>query len=328
MRFLLPLLCLCVLTQCQKKIATPTDTPALEGYTYHQMMMGTRFSINLYAADSTAADAAAKEAFQYAANVNRACSDYDVTSELMQVNSAPANQPIKISPMLLDVLQKALNIAKQTNGTYDPTLGWHSYNWRMARKKNALPTSAEINRAQKASGWQKISLDLKQHTVTKLAKNMRLDLGGIAKGYAADGMLEILKKHSITRTSIVAGGEILLGDPPPHKEGWKMTFMTLDTQYTITPKNLTTSNCAISTSGDIYQSITINNQRYSHVVDPATGLGLTQRISATIIAPNTTTSDALATAYCVNPKLTYPNIKKLIVFEKEDGSLGKKGQIE
>jgi thiamine biosynthesis lipoprotein len=156
--------------------------------------------------------------------------------------------------------------------------------------------------------------------VTKLAENMRLDLGGIAKGFAADGMLDILHQHKITCASVIAGGEIVLGDPPPDKEGWEVTLMTLDTESAITPAKITRANCAISTSGDLYQAVTIDGQRYSHIVDPSTGLGLTRRISATVIGPNVTLTDALATAFCVNPQLSYPDVETIIVTENEDGS--------
>ena len=125
----------------------------------------------------------------------------------------------------------------------------------------------------------------------------------------------------ITRATIIAGGEILLGNSPPDKDGWEVTLQTLDTEHTITPKTITRSNCAISTSGDLYQAITIDGQRYSHVVDPTTGLGLTRRVSATVIGPNVTLTDALATAFCVNPKLTYQGVETLIVFEQTDGTL-------
>ena len=114
-----------VLAQCGQKEEV-AETITLKKFTYHQPLMGTRFSIVLYASDQKTADTAAKAAFEYAGKVNDTCSDYDVTSELMQLNAAPANQAVKLSPMLFDVLNQALTIAKKINGAYDPTLGWHS----------------------------------------------------------------------------------------------------------------------------------------------------------------------------------------------------------
>ena len=310
-----------LICQCRQSEETPlvSTSSSLQCHTYHQSMMGTRFSITLYTENNqqgkNQADHAAKLAFRLASDINSACSDYDVTSELMRLNDAPTNQAVPLSPLLFDVLDSALKIAKQTNGAYDPTLGHHSYNWRMARKKGTLPSNEKIASAKAASGWKNLQLNTQDHTVTKRIDHMRLDLGGIAKGYAAEKMLHILNQHQITRASVIAGGEVRLGDPPPNQPGWEITLKTLDANHQLSPQTLTLSNCAISTSGDLHQSITINGQRYSHIVNPNTGLGLTTRISATIIAKDATLTDALATAYCVQPDLNYPDVQSLVIRE-------------
>jgi len=318
--FLLRFSILCAfLTHC-KQAESPTPV-ALHKFTYQQALMGTRFYITLYAEDQKKAVLAATEAFQLAADVNRACSDYDVTSELMQLNAAPAHQAVTLSPLLFDVLDEALHIAKQTEGAYDPTLGHHSYNWRMARKKRVLPTPEKIAKAIASSGWQHVQLDPNNLTATKKMGDMRLDLGGMAKGYAADIMLDSFQNYHITRASVTAGGEVRLGDPPPGQTGWKVTLKTLDENHQVSPEIIKLSNCAISTSGDIHQSITIGGQRYSHIVHPKTGLGLTQRISATIIGKQATITDALATAYCVFPTLNIPEVQALVIQINSDGEM-------
>lgn len=316
-RITLTLLTPILLTQCQRtgKQEPSPATPTLTHFTYQQPLMGTHFKISLYAKNQTQADTAARAALQFATDVNSACSDYNLNSELMRLNASPHNQPIHLSPLLHNILHTALAIAENTHGAYDPTLGHHSYNWRMARKKNTLPTSGAIIRAQTASGWKKIQLNRSTHTAIKLTPNMRLDLGGIAKGYAADGMLRTLNKHHITRAAITAGGEILLGNPPPNKPGWPVTIKTLDGD-----KTLTLTNCAISTSGDLHQSISIHGTRYSHIVNPATGLGLTTRVSATVIGPTCTLTDALATALCVKPSLSPPNTRFLVITLQPNGT--------
>ena len=312
------------LPQCkhgQQSEDTKPRHSALERHTYQQSLMGTRFFITLYAENKNEADAAATAAFSYASDVNSACSDYDVSSELMKLNAAPHHQPISLSPLLYDVLNRALWIAQQTKGAHDPTLGHHSYNWRMARKKRVLTSPEKIAQAIAASGWAKLQLDPKLKTAIKLVPNMRLDLGGIAKGFAADGMLAILNQHAIDRASITAGGEVRLGESPPDQVGWKVTFKTLDTQHQLSPATMVLSNCAVSTSGDLHQIITLGGMNYSHIVDPSTGLGLTTHVSATIIADNATLTDALATAYCVNPTLNYPGVKTLVILAQPDGTL-------
>ena len=132
-----------LLSQCRSDENRGTredEPPHLHRHTYQQNLMGTRFFVTLYTAEEKTANLAAKEAFQLAAEINDTCSDYDVTSELMRLNADPSNQAIPVSDMLFDLLSLALNISQQTHGAYDPTLGHHSYNWRMARKKgSSLP---------------------------------------------------------------------------------------------------------------------------------------------------------------------------------------------
>jgi thiamine biosynthesis lipoprotein len=311
-------------TQCrspQKIPANSAEAPALQKYTYQQALMGTRFLMTFYTKDKAQADEAARAAFRFADDVNSACSDYDVTSELMQLNAAPSMKSIPLSDLLSDILHTSLEISTISNGAYDPTLGHHSYNWRMARKKGVLPTADQITKAKAASGWKYLMFVDKRQSITKLTPNMRLDLGGIAKGYAADGMLKVLTQHGITQASITAGGEVRLGDAPPGRDGWKISLHTLDSEHQLSPKIIVLSNCAISTSGDLYQSITIDGTRYSHIVDPDTALGLTTRRSATVIGPDCTHTDALATALCVDPTLQFPKFKTLVILEQPDGTL-------
>ena len=311
-------------SQCRSPRKTPAETaeaPALQKHTYQQSMMGTRFFITLYAHDKAQADKAARAAFLFADDVNSACSDYDVTSELMKLNAAPSMKSIPLSDILSDILHTSLEISAISKGAYDPTLGHHSYHWRMARKKGVLPKADQIARAKAASGWKRLMFVGKRQSITKLAPNMRLDLGGIAKGYAADGMLKTLIQHGITQASITAGGEVRLGDAPPDRDGWNISLKTLDSTHQLSSKTIVLSNCAISTSGDLYQSITIDGTRYSHIVNPDTALGLTTRKSATVIGPDCTHTDALATALCVDPTLQFPKFKTLVIYEHTDGTL-------
>jgi len=136
-------------------------------------------------------------------------------STLQKPTSDPSTPSTSLSVVFPQEFRSALSIAKQTNGAYDPTLGHHSYNWRMTRKKGSLPSTHAITQAQTFSGYRHIHLDTTQKTITTNIGHIKFDLGGIAKGYAADRMLTTLKQHGITRASITAGGDVRLGDPPP-----------------------------------------------------------------------------------------------------------------
>jgi thiamine biosynthesis lipoprotein len=111
-------------------------------------------------------------------------------------------------------------------------------------------------------------------------------------------MLAIFIKYDLRSTSITAGGDVRLGDPPPGKKGWQVGVRTFDKNQD--SSTLTLANCAVSTSGDLQQRIEIDGISYAHIINPQTGLGITKNpVAATVIAPTATQSDALATACCV-----------------------------
>jgi thiamine biosynthesis lipoprotein len=127
---------------------------------------------------------------------------------------------------------------------------------------------------------------------------MLLDLGGIAKGYAADQTQKVLKKHGITQALVAAGGDIVVTDSPPESQGWRVGITPLGETDQTAP-TLLLSNQAVSTSGDAEQFVEISGTHYAHIVNPATGLGLTDRFQVTVIAQDGMTTDALATAMAV-----------------------------
>src|SRR5579862_5301967 len=123
---------------------------------------------------------------------------------------------------------------------------------------------------------------------------MRLDLGGIAKGYADDEVQKVLKQHGIKRALVEMGGDIVVSDPPPGSKGWEILVPNAGIDHA--PDKLYFANQAISTSGDTEQFVVIGGVRYSHVVDPHTGQALTSRVQVTVIAPDGLTSDPLCKA--------------------------------
>ena len=159
-----------------------------------------------------------------------------------------------------------------------------------------LPSDEKLINAQKRVGYKNLILDYDQKKAKLLKMGMVLDLGGIAKGYAADRMLKILNEHNVTRVLIDAGGDLLVGQPPRGKTGWKITIG--GKKHPDLP-SLYLSNVAIATSGDLEQSITVNGKTYSHLINPLSGLGLTTLAQVTVIAPTAITADSLASASLV-----------------------------
>jgi thiamine biosynthesis lipoprotein len=159
-----------------------------------------------------------------------------------------------------------------------------------------LPSQERLEQARSAVGYQAIELEGRRVRLTR--PGMRLDLGGIAKGYALDAALKTLNDHGITQALVRGGGEFVAGQPPPSQPGWPIALAGLDPQEAPS-KRLLVSEAAVATSGDAWQFVELAGRRYSHIVDPASGLGLTRRTSVTVVAPRGADADALATAFCV-----------------------------
>jgi thiamine biosynthesis lipoprotein len=278
--------------------STPA-TPSLQRFEFTEPQMGTLFSITLYASDEPTAVQASQAAFQRVAELNRVMSDYDPQSELMQLCGKPVGVAVHVSEDLLEILLRSQEISQLSNGAFDVTVGPYVRLWRTARKNKMLPTADEVAAAAQSVGYQKIRLDSRARTVTLRAPGIQLDLGGIAKGYAADKALAVLRRHGINRAMVAASGDIALGDPPPGRQGWGVGIASIDSTNHGLTTTVRLSNAAVSTSGDTEQFVEINGIRYSHIVNPVSGRGLTERIGVTVIARNATTTDGLATAVSV-----------------------------
>jgi thiamine biosynthesis lipoprotein len=263
-------------------------------FVFERPLMATRFAITCHGEDENTARKAADEAFAAAEEVNRIASDYSPDSELMRLPTGPAT---KVSPAFAELLTASFHFAEATGGAFDPTLGRLTKLWRESRRTRQLPPPEDLTNAREASGWKHAKWDAAASTILLEKPGMQLDLGGIAKGNAADRMLAVMVKAGFPRTCIAAGGDLRLGDPPPGKTGWRVGLQTFDENKPEEVVELV--NCAVSTSGDLHQFAEIDGKRYSHILDPATGLGLTERIAVSIIAPTAAASDALATAACV-----------------------------
>jgi thiamine biosynthesis lipoprotein len=295
----------------------PADEAELKRFEFSELHMGTRFGIIVYARDEAVARKATKEAFARVAELNGIMSDYQSTSELMRLCAKAGGPAVKVSGDLFVVLSRAQKVARESDGAFDVTVGPVVRLWRQARRTHHLPGDDDLKSALALVGWKNVVLDEKARTVKLLKAGMRLDLGGIAKGYAADAALEVLGRHGLTRALVAAGGDIAVKDAPPGKAGWTIAIAAVDAKKE-GPGNLILANAAVSTSGDAEQFVEIGGKRYSHIVDPRTGLGLVGRMSATVVAPDGITADSLTKVVAVlGPK------KGFAIIEKYNGVSGR-----
>lgn len=261
--------------------------------------MGTLFNMTVFATDQAVAEAAAEAAFRRIVDLENIMSDYQADSELNLLCQKPFGVPVPVSEPLFDVLWQARRFSELSDGAFDATVGPYVRLWRFARKRKELPSAVDLASARAAVGWRKLDLDRAQRTATLRVPGMRLDLGGIAKGYASDQALKVLRAHGISRALVAASGDIAVADPPPNQQGWRVAVSGLDSSTNAAAPLLMLKAAAVSTSGDTEQFVEIGGTRYSHIVDPRTGLGLTNRIQASVVGPNATTTDALATTLCI-----------------------------
>ncbi|MDZ7639784.1 MAG: FAD:protein FMN transferase [Bryobacterales bacterium] len=263
-----------------------------------QPCMGTLFRVLAWTSDEDAGYRAIRHAFIRANELDATFSDYKQDSELSRLMREGFGKPFAASGDLFRVVLEAQQVAERTQGLFDITVGPLSQLWRRSRQAKRLPEEAVLREAQARVGYRHIHLEPGVRSIELKIPGMRLDLGGIAKGFAADAMLSVLAEGGVVSAMVAAGGDVAAADPPPGAKGW--TVMLNPGQSSGQRKeSITIRQQAVSTSGAQSQNVVIDGRTYSHIVDPRTGLGLTKPTAVSVVAPTATMSDALATAASV-----------------------------
>ena len=272
----------------------------LSRYEFTQPQMGLPFRIVLYARDENAARQAARAGFGRIKQLNDIFSDYDSDSELSRLSQTSGQQKkVPLSPDLWKVLERAQQLARTTDGAFDITVGPVVNLWRKARREKKFPDAQKLAAARARVGYKNLLLDPRNHSAELLVPDMRLDLGAIAKGYAVDEALKVLRTNDVTRALVAGGGDMAAGDAPPGQRGWRIEVAPLDVLNAPPARFVWLRNAGLATSGDLFQHLEIDGRRYSHIVDPHTGIGLTDHSLVTVIAPDGVTADGLSTAVSV-----------------------------
>lgn len=276
-------------------VAHPADPSPR--WKFSERHMGTLFQVTIEHPDEATARRAATAAFARAKGLDQKLSDYQPQSELMRLCAQPPGVPTPVSDDLLAVVRQGQDLARRSDGAFDITIGPVVRLWRLARRTRELPTPSDRAAAMAKVGHRKLTLDPSLKTITLTEAGMRLDLGGIAKGYAGDCMVAAMRDAGCPRCLVAAGGDVVAGDPPTGETGWHVAIHPLADGDD--PAPLLLANSAASTCGDAEQFVEIAGTRYSHVLDPRTGLGLTERRSVTVVAPRGLLADGLDTAIAV-----------------------------
>jgi thiamine biosynthesis lipoprotein len=275
----------------------------LSRFEFEETHMASPFKIVLYSTDDDSARRASRAAFDRIAALNAILSDYDPESELSRLAPAAGAGPVRVSADLFEVLRLSKEIYDQSAGAFDVTIAPVGRLWRRARRDRKLPDPARLAAARALVGSDKMVLEPRARTVELKKAGMKLDVGGIAKGYAAQAALDVLKKQGITRALVGGAGDIVAGDAPPNAPGWKIAIAPLEPEKKRPARVLSLTNAAVSTAGDAERFVVIDGHRYSHIVNPVTGVGIEDRASVTVVAPDGATADALeTTVYVMGPE--------------------------
>jgi thiamine biosynthesis lipoprotein len=294
------------------------EGPGPRRFEFTEPHMGTAFTIVLYTDDDATASRASRAAFGRVAQLDRTLTDYDPESELMRLCAKAGGPPVAVSRDLYEVLDRSKSLYERSGGAFDITVAPVVRLWRRARRDKKLPDPDLLVRARALVGADAIKLDPEARTVQLTRPGMKLDVGGIAKGYASGEAIKVLTKEGVASALVAGSGDIVVSGPPPGREGWTIAVAPLKPEADgQSGRMILLKNMAVSTSGDAEQFVEIDGVRYSHVLDPRTGLGLTERRSVTVIAPDGATADGLDTAACVlGPE------KGLALIESTPGAAG------
>jgi thiamine biosynthesis lipoprotein len=261
-------------------------------------IMGTRITVELWAEDSGAGNQAIDAVMDEMRHIDESMSTFKPTSEVSKVNRLAAQEPVKISPELFGLLQTALEYSRITDGAFDIT--YASVGFMYDFHAHTRPTEAQIASALPAVNYHHLLLDAKTQSVRFSQPGVRIDLGGIAKGFAVDRGIEILQQRGMTRALVTAGGDSrIIGDR--FGKPWIVGIRHPDHPDQVVAR-IPLVDTAISTSGDYEHYFDENGVRYHHIIDPRTGHSASRVRSATVIAPTATRTDGLSkTAFVLGP---------------------------
>lgn len=261
-------------------------------YDENAQKLGTQFRISFYCADTSQAKALVQGAWRLIDSLNLIFSDYEEGSEITLLSTTAGHgQWVEVSQPLWDVLIWSLQISEMSQGAFDVSIGPLSKLWRRAFRRNVMPTKEDIEAAQALVNYRWIHMREKDRTVLLQKSGMRLDLGGIAKGYIIDRVYNYFSQRGIYEVVVDGGGDLYVGAHPADQE-WKISYGTHQ-------PTIASEKTAVASSGDTFRYIESKGKRYSHIIDPRSGYGVDLPSEVVIQAPSAVLADAWASAVSV-----------------------------
>jgi len=275
----------------------PTGPPRAEKTTD---AMGTTFSVVAYGSDQAAMNQAIDATFEEVHRLDALLSNYQSASEWSRINREAAAHPVTISPELFRLLSDCIEFSRESEGTFDVTVGPLMRIWGFSGGGRRVPSSDEIREALERVGYQHLQMDAGERTVRFDRAGVEIDPGGVGKGYAVDRMVEILRARGIRNALVAASGSSIfaLGNPPEDPRGWPVSIADpWDHQRNAAEVYL--KDLSLSTSGSYEKSFRVGGHRYSHIMDPRRGTPAEAAVQVTVIAPRTIDSEVWAKPYFI-----------------------------
>jgi thiamine biosynthesis lipoprotein len=255
--------------------------------------MGTTCDIQVYDSDPARAERAVTRALDEMQRVDGVLSNYNPATELSAMNREAPRSPYHASAELFDFVEACRRYHDETSGAFDPTVGPIVRAWGFFTTRPAKPSDDVIAAAKAKSGFDKITLNERDRTISYAVSGLELDPGGIGKGYAVDRAVLILKQAGIRSALVSAGGSSIYAlGRPPGRSGWRIAIKDpADWQRAVATVDLRDNS--LSTSGVAEQSVQSGTHRYSHIFDPRTGDSVDNMCQVTVVAATGTDTDAL-----------------------------------
>ena len=303
-----------------------------------EFLMDTVVKAEIYSQDAQAAGEALSAAFGEASRLELVLDKHRTQSEVSQINVFAGERPVAVSQETFDVVRLGLAFGELTGGAFDITIAPLIELWGFGTADVGVPDSEKLKQTLALVDYNRVQINSEENEVFLPEPEMRLDLGGIAKGYIVDRAVEQLLALGVTSGSLNAGGDIRLIGEKPDGSAWRIGITHPRPQQRrdiIAVVEL--RNQAIVTSGDYERYFLVDGERFHHILDPATGMPTRGLISVTVIAPDAVTADALSTAIFVlglerGMKLieSLPEVEAIVVTEDEELhiSTGLQGKVE
>jgi len=285
----------------------PGESPGggLQLFKHARRCMGTICRITILHTDEAFAERAATAAFAEMERLEALMTTWRPTSDVSRVNAAAGREGVVVAPETLAVIEKSLWIAQKSRGAFDITVGAFAGLWKFDQDNDdTIPTPQAVAARRRLLGWRDVQVDAKTRMVKLRRVGQRITLGGIAKGYAVDAAVAVLRRQGLENFLVQAGGDLyvagrrgtrdwIVGIQDPRASGHDVTSASASFAF------LSLSNQAFTTSGDYERFVIKGNRRYHHILDPKTGFPVTHTRAVSILAPNTFLADTVDTAVFV-----------------------------